>query len=82
MNLQLTLYGTSACHLCEEALAIVLPVTQALGLILNLIDIAGDDALEARYGLSIPVLSSPREGELCWPFDTDKVSAFINRHKN
>lgn len=79
---KLTLYGTSACHLCEDAMAVVLPATQALGLDLIVIDIAGDDTLEARYGTSIPVLFSSCAGELCWPFDTDKVNEFLHPHKN
>jgi hypothetical protein len=82
MDQKLTLYGTSSCHLCEDALAIVLPLTQALRMTLSIVDIAGDDTLEERYGLSIPVLSSLKAGELCWPFDTDKASAFLIRHKN
>ncbi len=82
MDLNLTLYGTSACHLCEDALAIVLPLTQASGISLNQVDIAEDEFLENQYGTSIPVLSSPLEGDLYWPFDTDKVIKFIDRHKD
>lgn len=82
MTTELILYGTSACHLCEDALEIIQPAVQALGLKLNLVDIAGDDALESRYGLSIPVLSYTNGNDLCWPFDTDSVSKFLKHHKN
>lgn len=62
-------------------MAVVLPATQALGLTLAMIDIAGDDTLEARYGTSIPVLSCTDGGELCWPFDNDEVIEFLQAHK-
>lgn len=62
-------------------MALVLPAAQALGLNLAMTDIAGDDALEARYGTSIPVLSCSDGSELCWPFDNDKVIEFLHSHK-
>lgn len=82
MDLELTLYGTSACHLCEDALAIVLPLAQDRGICLKRVDIAGNESLEIRYGLTIPVLSSSTEGDLCWPFGADEVIIFLDRHKN
>lgn len=82
MNQMLALYGTSACHLCEEALALVQPLAQARGLNLTIIDISGDDILENQYGTSIPVLSRTDGEELCWPFDTNKVSEFLHFQKN
>ena len=77
MNHKLALYGTSACHLCEEATVIVTPLARILGLSLVLIDIAGDESLEGRYGTRIPVLSRSDGGELCWPFDAAKVHEFL-----
>ncbi len=40
--------------------------------------IDGDDALEARYGLRVPVLRDTVGGaELEWPFDVEKLRAFL-----
>ena len=38
-----------------------------------------DDALEARYGLRVPVLCDDDSGaELDWPFDAERVRAFCS----
>ncbi len=72
--MKLALYGTSACHLCEEAAAL----TQRLGLAPELVDIADDDALRERYGLRIPVLRRADSGaELEWPFDAVQLARFL-----
>ena len=40
--------------------------------------IDGDDALEARYGLRVPVLrDDARDIELDWPFDAEKLRGFL-----
>ena len=40
--------------------------------------IDGDDALEARYGVRVPVLRETAGGaELDWPFDAGKLRAFL-----
>lgn len=77
----LILYGTSACHLCEEALQIAQPVAQSANVDLQMIDIAGNDALEALYGLRIPVLVI-HERELGWPFNTFQLLMFLENQKN
>ena len=52
----LTLYSRPGCHLCDEMKAVVARVATAVPLALEEIDISTDPALEARYGLEIPVL--------------------------
>jgi hypothetical protein len=52
----LTLYSRPGCHLCEEMKATIDRVAQSVALTLEVIDIADDVQLEARYGLEIPVL--------------------------
>lgn len=70
----LTLYGTLGCHLCDEALALTLPVARRLGVVVEERDVATDPALEARYGTRIPVLRRRDNGaELGWPFDAAAV---------
>lgn len=72
---RLTLYQRDDCPLCDRALA-VLADARTPGFESAWID--GDDALEARYGLRVPVLrDETRDVELDWPFDADAVRAFL-----
>ncbi|MFV0277236.1 MAG: glutaredoxin family protein [Parahaliea sp.] len=73
---KMELLGTPACHLCELAEALLEACVQAgYPLAYTKVDIACDDVLFARYGLSIPVL---RDGarELHWPFGPRELVAF------
>ena len=70
----LTLYGTSYCHLCEEAEAIL----REAEVVAEHIDIADDDGLLEKYGVRIPVLRRIDNGaELGWPFDAASVAQFL-----
>lgn len=75
---ELTLYGTSACHLCEQAEALLAnllashPQWQ-----IEVVDIAESDALIADYGERIPVLGDG-DRELPWPFDSAAVVTFVS----
>lgn len=75
---RLTLFGTDHCHLCEEALARVLPVASRLGAEIAHCDIA--EALDdpTPYETRIPVLRREDRGtELDWPFDQADVYRFL-----
>lgn len=75
---ELTLYGTSACHLCElaeELLAELLAVHSDWQV--ELVDIADSDELVTAYGQRIPVLAI-EEREMDWPFDRDEVVSLVN----
>jgi len=52
----LTLYSRPGCHLCDEMKAVVRSVARTIPLSLQEIDISTDAALDAQYGLEIPVL--------------------------
>ena len=71
-------YTTSGCHLCEDALALlVAPIQQGLIQITS-IDIADDDELVEVYGIRIPVLKRlDTNQELGWPFDEEMLAEFI-----
>ncbi len=74
LNLTLYLYGTSCCHLCEEAAALL----QNLEIDYSSVDITDDEELLQRYGLKIPVLyRADTQTELCWPFSSDEVLVLI-----
>ncbi len=78
---QLLLYSTSACHLCERAMALLASMPELSRYQLTLVDIAAEDALVERYGTRIPVLVLPNptsaQGELDWPFNADQVLALL-----
>ena len=52
----LTIYSRPGCHLCEDMKTVVQTVGRSIPISLEEIDISTDPALEARYGLEIPVL--------------------------
>jgi len=75
----LVLYGTSACHLCEQAEALlVAALPTGGGVCYRKVDISTDDALFERYGWIIPVLARPDGKELSWPFDGVILGEFID----
>ena len=68
------LYGTSCCHLCEEAETVL----GEAGIVAEHIDIADDDGLLEKYAVRIPVLRRIDNGaELGWPFDVTAVVRFL-----
>lgn len=71
----ITLYGTSACHLCEIAEGML----EVAGVDFSKVDIADSDALFERYGLTIPVLQRDDGDELNWPFDDQLLAEFLRQ---
>ncbi len=69
----LTLYSTSACHLCEQAKALL----EASAVAFDEVDIADSDALFERYGVRIPVLKQADGRELGWPFGPQELADFL-----
>ena len=73
--MELTLYQRDTCHLCDLALAVL---ADARVPDFESVFIDDDDALEARYGLRVPVLrDDARDIELDWPFDAEKLRGFL-----
>lgn len=73
----LVLFGTSACHLCEEA-ADLLQTASAGSVAWSTVDIADDPVLLERYGTRIPVLRDAlRDLELDWPFSSAEIDLFV-----
>jgi len=72
-----TLYGTSACHLCELALELLEARCEANpGLAFEKVDVSTSDALFERYGVRIPVVRDPDGRELGWPFTAAELRKF------
>ena len=74
--LQLILYSTDHCTLCDKSLDMLLAMPELVGHQLMVADISNDDALMATYGERIPVLAC---GERCLdaPFGDAEVKAFV-----
>ncbi|WP_432698645.1 glutaredoxin family protein [Marinobacterium sp. YM272] len=74
----LELMTTDGCHLCEQAVSVLLAVLKPGDAEVDLVDIAFDDALMERYATRIPVIRAPASGqELNWPFDEVQFRAFL-----
>lgn len=72
----LTLFQRDDCHLCDLALAVL---AQARAPEFESVFIDGDDVLEARYGIRVPVLRDETRGtELDWPFDVGALQVFLS----
>ena len=74
-NARLTLFQRDDCHLCDLALEVL---AAARAPEFDSVFIDGDEALEQRYGVRVPVLRDEAGGvELDWPFDSERVRAFV-----
>lgn len=72
---RLILYQRDDCHLCDLALE-VLAAARAPEFESVFID--GDEALERRFGVRVPVLRDEGRGlELDWPFDAARLGRFL-----
>ncbi|MGO4552508.1 glutaredoxin family protein [Lysobacter sp. 2RAF19] len=73
--MRLRLFQRDDCPLCDEALAVL---AAARTPDFEPVWIDDDQALEARYGARVPVLRDElNDAELDWPFDADRVRAFV-----
>ena len=71
----LILYQRDDCHLCDLALEVL---ARARAPEFDSVFIDDDAVLEQRYGLRVPVLRNDDTGtELDWPFDGERLQAFL-----
>ncbi len=73
----ITLYSTEGCHLCEMAFTLLQQAQ--LGDQIKVVDIAFDDNLFSRYGVTIPVVSY-QGSELNWPFDFAELTQWLEKN--
>ena len=72
---RLVLFQRDDCHLCDLALDVLAAARVPE---FDSVFIDDDDALEACYGVRVPVLRDVgREVELDWPFDVARVRGFL-----
>ncbi len=73
------LYSTEGCHLCEEAYALLTQIGVSDNV--NIVDIAFNDTLFSRYGVTIPVLKIEHiDDTLNWPFDLVSLKKWLDSH--
>ncbi|NRP36173.1 hypothetical protein XMD579_000982 [Marinobacterium sp. xm-d-579] len=74
----LELMTTEGCHLCDQALPLLVSGIDPSKYEVDLVDIAFDDELMNQYATRIPVLVDPQSKQsLDWPFDAEQLSQFI-----
>ncbi|MFM9836096.1 MAG: glutaredoxin family protein [Methylophilaceae bacterium] len=72
----LKLFTTSHCHLCDDALMLLLQVCDTQEV--SIIEISENDGLMITYGTRIPVLQRlDTNAELNWPFDNKTLMEFL-----
>ncbi|GKW47904.1 glutaredoxin family protein [Halomonas sp. NCCP-2165] len=74
--IQLRLYTTLGCHLCE-ALEALLARLCSVEYALERVEISEDDALVARYGVRIPVLEAEEGEALDRGFEAPRLAAWL-----
>lgn len=75
---QLILYTTSHCHLCEQALALLINLEDQYAISWLTKEISDDDDLIEKYGIRIPVIQRiDNQSELNWPFSADDIVMLI-----
>ncbi|HXG76439.1 MAG TPA: glutaredoxin family protein [Gaiellaceae bacterium] len=70
-----TLYTAPGCGLCEHAHALLREAREELGFELAVVDISGDDELEARYRVELPVVEIAGERAFAFFVDADELRA-------
>lgn len=77
-KLELLLYTTLGCHLCDDAEAVIKSCLNPEYIELVKVEIADSDALVESYGTRIPVVGVEGESaELNWPFDQPALIEFL-----
>ena len=73
---RLTLYSTSHCALCKQALDLLIVTPEVAGMQLDVVDVTTDDELIKVYGARIPVLRLGSAG-LDAPFGARSLAEFL-----
>jgi len=78
MTIFLQLYGTSHCHLCEQAEFLITELSKEFDLQWCVTEIANDSKLLELYELKIPVLRRMDNNlEIRWPFTLNEMIQLI-----
>jgi len=77
--MQITLYTTAGCHLCDLADAILLALSAHYQLDIVHTEIGDSDDLVERYGIRIPVLEFSDGFEIAWPFEQQDIERKLSQ---
>ncbi len=72
---RVTLYGRPGCHLCEVAMLQLRALQQTIPFHIDYVSIEGDEALERRFMLEIPVVELAGEVVTQGAINLDAVRA-------
>ena len=79
--MELILYSTDHCSLCDEALELIFSMPELAGHSVRVVDVALDEDLLERFGERLPVLEiqagDAAERILDWPFDSETVRGVL-----
>ena len=78
VNPEIIIYTGRQGHLCDQAKDILLPLLKLKGLSLREVDITGDETLQEKYGLRIPVVALPNGHEKGWPFTAAQIMRLLS----
>ena len=70
---RVTVYRADGCHLCDAALEVVERVRAEVPFALELVDVAGDPALEAMHRERLPVVAVDGEERFTWFVDPNAL---------
>lgn len=78
--IQLVLYTTAHCHLCEQAETLLTDLATQYAISWEAIEISGDDSLLEKYGTRIPVIKHKNNhNEINWPFNSGDIANLITQ---
>lgn len=78
MSINLILYSTSHCHLCEQAEALLLKLSLEYELEWTTVEILDNLSIYQAYEVKIPVLIRvDTKDEICWPFNEEDIKSLL-----
>jgi hypothetical protein len=78
MAVNLILYSTSHCHLCELAESILKDISVLNDIVWTTLEISEDSTLLLRYEIKIPVIKRvDNEIEIAWPFTAQDIQSLV-----
>ncbi len=81
--IELNLYFTSHCHLCELAELMLSKIEIVQRITVTKYEITDSDILLEQYSTKIPVIKrADSKTELCWPFTESEIKELVSaQHK-
>lgn len=79
--MEITVYVTDSCTLCDEAIDMILRSNHLKGNTLQTVDVVTDEDLLERYGNLIPVALIGKKA-LVWPFNEDEILDLVKTEES